>query len=124
MSAEFAFEARVKGLNKNGEMKFIVARLLEHARIFFFRAGKEDITNFRFFTGSADWMKRNLYSRAELVSPVYDKKAMKELWDLLNVLWKDESANWWLKRTVPIFALQKSHKHQFMTVCQKTLRRK
>ena len=87
----------VKGLSENIEVKSIVGRLLEHSRIFFFRAGQEDITNARFFIGSADWMKRNIYSRVELVSPVYDKKAMTELWNLLNVLWKDESSSWWLK---------------------------
>ena len=88
---------QVKGLSENIEVKSIVGQLLEHSRIFFFRSGQEDITKARFFIGSADWMKRNLYSRVELVSPVYDKKAMKELWSLLNILWEDESSSWHLK---------------------------
>lgn len=87
----------VPGLSENIQVKSIVGRFLEHSRIFFFRAGEEDITKSRFFIGSADWMKRNLYSRVELISPVYDKKAMIELDNLLNSLWKDESSSWYLK---------------------------
>ncbi len=46
----------------------IIDRYLEHARIFQFCAGGED----KMFIGSADWMPRNLNSRVEVVSPVYD----------------------------------------------------
>ncbi len=87
----------LRGLSENIEVKSIVGRFLEHSRIFFFRSGQTDITKSCFFIGSADWMKRNLYSRVELVSPVYDKKAMKELWRLLNILWEDKSSSWILK---------------------------
>ena len=87
----------VKGLSENIEVKSLLGRFLEHSRIFFFRAGQEDVTKSLFFIGSADWMKRNLYSRVELVSPVYNKKAMKELWNLLNFLWEDKSSSWSLK---------------------------
>lgn len=87
----------LKGLSENIEVKSILGRFLEHSRIFFFRGGQEDITKAHFFIGSSDWMKRNLYSRVELVSPVYDKKAIKELWKLLNILWKDKSSSWHLK---------------------------
>lgn len=87
----------LKNLSENIEVKSILGRFLEHSRIFFFRSGQEDITKSHFFIGSADWMKRNLYSRVELVSPVYDKKAIKELWKLLNILWRDENSSWYLK---------------------------
>ena len=88
----------LKSLSENIEVKSILGRFLEHSRIFFFRAGQNDITKSRFFIGSSDWMRRNLYSRVELVSPVYDKKAMKELWRLLNILWQDESSKLVFKR--------------------------
>ncbi len=84
----------VRGLSENIEVKSILGRFLEHSRIFFFRSGQKDILRSRFFIGSADWMKRNLYSRVELVSPVYDKKAKKELWNLLSDLWSDKSSSW------------------------------
>ena len=87
----------VKGLSENIEVKSLVGRFLEHSRIFFFRSGQEEIIKSRFFIGSADWMKRNLYSRVELASPVYDKRACRELWSLLNILWKNESSSWRLK---------------------------
>ena len=84
----------IKGLSENIEVKSILGQFLEHSRIFFFRSGQEDVLKSQFFIGSADWMKRNLHSRVELVTPVYDKKAIKELWNLLNILWGNESSSW------------------------------
>lgn len=46
----------------------VIDRYLEHARIFQFCAAGED----KMFIGSADWMPRNLNSRVEVVTPVYD----------------------------------------------------
>ena len=99
----------VKGLSENIEVKSILGRFLEHSRIFFFRSGEKDIEKSRFFIGSADWMKRNLYSRVELVSPVYDKKAIRELWNVLDILWKDESSSWCLKANGSYLSPLKAH---------------
>ena len=88
---------RVKNLSENIQVKSILGRFLEHSRIFFFRNGAEDISNSLFFIGSSDWMKRNLYSRVEALSPIYQKKSKKELWNLLSLLWKDETSSWLLK---------------------------
>ena len=87
----------MKNLSENIQVKSILGRFLEHSRIFFFRNGAEDISNSLFFIGSSDWMKRNLYSRVEALSPIYQKKAKKELWNLLSLLWKDEASCWLLK---------------------------
>lgn len=84
----------VKGLSENIQVKSILGRFLEHSRIFFFRNGQRDISKSLFFIGSSDWMKRNLYSRVETLSPVYNKRSKKELWNLLSVLWKDEASSW------------------------------
>lgn len=87
----------LKNLSENIQVKSILGRFLEHSRIFFFRGGEKDIKKSHFFIGSADWMKRNLYSRVELVCPIYDETAIEKLWALLNILWKDESSSWKLK---------------------------
>ena len=86
----------VKALSENIQVKSILGRFLEHSRIFFFRNGKEDISKSLFFIGSSDWMKRNLYSRVEALSPVYSSQSKKELWNLLSSLWKDEASSWLL----------------------------
>ena len=87
----------LKGLSENIEVKSIVGRFLEHSRIFVFRSGEENIENSRFFIGSADWMKRNLRSRVELICPLYDKKAIQQIWSLLNILWDNKASGWLLQ---------------------------
>ena len=84
----------LKGLSENIEVKSILGRFLEHSRIFFFRSGETDITKSCFFIGSADWMKRNLYSRVEVLSPICSKKAKEELWAIMNTLWRDKASSW------------------------------
>ena len=46
----------------------IIDRYLEHSRILIFANGGEP----RYYIGSADWMPRNLVSRVEVLTPVYD----------------------------------------------------
>jgi polyphosphate kinase len=46
-----------------------VGRFLEHSRIFYFANGGQD----EIYTGSADWMPRNLYERVEVLTPVRDE---------------------------------------------------
>lgn len=58
----------------------IVDRFLEHARIWYFYQGGEELL----FLGSPDWMRRNLHKRIEAVTPVFDKKCKVELLDFLK----------------------------------------
>lgn len=56
----------VKGLSERIRVRSIVGRFLEHSRIFSFaNGGNEEI-----YCGSADWMRRNLFERCEIVFPV------------------------------------------------------
>jgi polyphosphate kinase len=56
----------VPGLSETITVRSIVGRFLEHSRIFYFlNGGDEDI-----YIGSADWMRRNLDRRVEVVTPV------------------------------------------------------
>jgi polyphosphate kinase len=55
-----------------------VGRLLEHSRIFYFANGGDE----EVYTGSSDWMPRNLDRRVEVVAPVHDvhlKRYLKEV---------------------------------------------
>jgi polyphosphate kinase len=76
----------VPGLSDTITVTSIVARFLEHSRIFYFlNGGEEDV-----YIGSADWMQRNLDRRVELVVPIADprlKKHLKE--EVLDVCLRD-----------------------------------
>ena len=75
----------VEGQSENITVRRIVDRYLEHARIFmFYNNGEEE-----FYMGSADWMSRNLYSRIEVIFPIYDEKLKKEINDILQLQLND-----------------------------------
>jgi polyphosphate kinase len=71
--------------SKNIRVIRIIDRFLEHSRIFVFYNRGDHII----YLGSADWMKRNLYSRIECNFPIYDKKLKGELLDILAFQLKD-----------------------------------
>ncbi len=58
----------IPGLSDRIRVRSIVGRFLEHSRIFWFQNGGSP----EIFSGSADWMQRNLYERCEVVFPVLD----------------------------------------------------
>jgi len=70
----------IEGQSENITIRRIVDRYLEHARIFMFYNNGEP----EFYMGSADSMSRNLYSRIEVVFPIYDEKLKKEINDILQ----------------------------------------
>ncbi len=73
------------GLNGKLRINGIIDRYLEHSRIFIFAAGGENKT----FIGSADWMPRNLDSRVEVVTPVYDQAIKQDLWRAVDYSFRD-----------------------------------
>jgi polyphosphate kinase len=57
----------------------IVDRYLEHARVFIFHNnGAEEV-----YSGSADWMDRNLHRRIEVCFPIYDPFLRQQLKDII-----------------------------------------
>ncbi len=70
----------VEGQSENITVHRIVDGFLEHSRAFwFYNNGVEEL-----YQGSADWMKRNLYRRIEVVFPVLDEKLRDEVKQMLN----------------------------------------
>ena len=65
------------GVSDNIRVVSVVDRFLEHSRIFYF----ENDGNPEVFTGSADWMDRNLSRRVEVVFPVEQPDLKKRLID-------------------------------------------
>jgi polyphosphate kinase len=71
----------IKGVSDNIEVISIVDRFLEHTRNFVFCNDNDNL----YFTGSADWMPRNLDHRIEVITPIYDPDIKRELWDVLQI---------------------------------------
>ncbi len=65
----------VPGLSDNIRCVGIIDRYLEHARIIIFCNGG----NNKYLIGSADWMPRNLLSRVEVYTSVYDPDMRRDL---------------------------------------------
>jgi polyphosphate kinase len=69
----------VSGLSETVRVRSIVGQFLEHSRIFYFaNGGEEDV-----YIGSADWMKRNLDRRVEVVTPILDANLKRYLKDVV-----------------------------------------
>ncbi len=75
----------VAGVSENIEVRSIVDRFLEHARLFYFRnGGHEEV-----YLSSADWMRRNLLKRLEIMFPILDATFKKRLINVLNTFFAD-----------------------------------
>lgn len=75
----------VEGLSENIEVISIVDRYLEHARIFYFAGGGSGDT----FISSADWMRRNLDKRLEMLVPIRDSRCRQRLLEILQTYFAD-----------------------------------
>lgn len=75
----------VKGLSENITVISIVDRFLEHARICAFHNGGSE----KVYIASADWMPRNLDRRVELMVPILDKAARRQVLQILKGYFKD-----------------------------------
>lgn len=76
----------IEGLSENIRVVSIVGRFLEHSRIFYFGNGGDT----EIYTGSADWMHRNLDRRVEAIAPIKDaelRRYIKE--EILDTYAKD-----------------------------------
>jgi polyphosphate kinase len=73
------------GVSENIEVRSIVDRYLEHARIFFFRnGGHEEV-----YLSSADWMHRNLDRRIEIIFPITAPNLRRRLIEILETCFAD-----------------------------------
>ena len=70
----------VEGLSENIRVRSILGRFLEHARIIRLENGGEP----EYYIGSADWRRRNLWRRVEVVTPVRARAPMARLQAILD----------------------------------------
>lgn len=93
--AGVSIQLNVRGIcclvpGKGIEVKSIVDRYLEHARIIYFYHGGKS----RVFIASADWMPRNLDKRLELMVPVDEKTCRDRLIHILQTHLADNQSCW------------------------------
>jgi polyphosphate kinase len=77
----------INALSENIEAISIVDKYLEHARVFVFSNNGSP----KVYLSSADWMTRNLDHRSEVGVPVYDESLKKQLIDMLELQWNDNT---------------------------------
>ncbi len=80
---------------KNIQIRSIVGRFLEHARIFIFHHGGDQTV----YLSSADWMPRNLDKRVELMFPIEDADIKARIIATLRDEWRDNVKAWEKKKT-------------------------
>lgn len=77
----------VEGMSENITAISIVDRFLEHARVYIFANGGQEIM----YIASADWMTRNLDRRIEVVIPIYDPAIYQEIRSIIDLQLKDNT---------------------------------
>jgi len=82
----------VPGASERVQVRSIIDRFLEHARIFYFHNGGHD----EVYLSSADWMGRNLDRRLELLFPVTDEPLRRRIRGWLDTYAADNLKSWQL----------------------------
>ncbi len=75
----------VPKLSENISVISIVDRFLEHPRIMLFENGGDK----KVFISSADWMTRNMDQRIEVGAPIYSKRLIEQVENILDMQFRD-----------------------------------
>jgi len=86
---------QIKGLSENIEVRSIIDRFLEHARVYIFCNNGQE----KMYLASADWMTRNLDRRIEVVFPIYDSDIFQELRKIIELQLADNAKARSINRT-------------------------
>ena len=80
-------------LSDNIRVISIIGRFLEHSRIYYFYNNNQE----EIYIGSADWMRRNLDRRVEVITPIKDQEIAKDLQEILGIMLADNRHAWELQ---------------------------
>ncbi|MDP3877574.1 MAG: polyphosphate kinase 1 [Methylobacter sp.] len=94
----------VPGVSENIEVRSIIGRFLEHARVYAFaNDGDSEV-----YASSADLMNRNMFRRVEVCFPIENKKLQSRILQNLNLYLNDNSQAWLLQPDGSYQRLQKA----------------
>lgn len=80
----------IPGLSERIQVRAIIDRFLEHARVYrFYNAGEPEV-----YISSADWMPRNFLRRVEVLTPILDPAVRTRIEDILSMQWSDNVKTW------------------------------
>jgi len=83
----------IPGISNNIEVRAIIGRFLEHARIYVFaNDGNQEV-----YASSADLMNRNMFKRVEICFPIENKKSQARILHNLGLYLKDNNQAWLLQ---------------------------
>jgi len=83
----------IPGVSENIEVRAIVGRFLEHARIYAFaNDGNQEV-----YASSADLMNRNMFRRVEICFPIESKRLYNRILHDLDLYLKDNTQAWLLQ---------------------------
>jgi polyphosphate kinase len=85
-----ALRPGVPGVSESIRVRSVVGRFLEHSRVFAFDAGDRSTV----YIGSPDLMQRNLDHRIEVLLPVENARAQREIHSMLDSALADEMNAW------------------------------
>jgi polyphosphate kinase len=80
----------LKDISENIRVISIIGRFLEHSRIFYFYNNSQE----EIYIGSADWMRRNLDRRVEVITPIRENDIAKDLQEILGIMLADNRQAW------------------------------
>lgn len=80
----------LKEISENIRIISIIGRFLEHSRIFYFYNNSQE----EIYIGSADWMRRNLDRRVEVITPIRDQDIAKDLQEIMGIMLADNRQAW------------------------------
>ncbi|TAL45663.1 MAG: polyphosphate kinase 1 [Methylovulum sp.] len=83
----------IPGVSENIEVRAVIGRFLEHARIYAFaNDGDQEV-----YASSADLMNRNMFKRVEICFPIENKKLSARILHDLSLYLKDNTQAWLLQ---------------------------
>ncbi|HEY8219061.1 MAG TPA: RNA degradosome polyphosphate kinase, partial [Methylobacter sp.] len=83
----------IPGVSENIEVRSIIGRFLEHARVYAFENGGDR----EVYASSADLMNRNMFRRVEICFPIENKKLQNRILHDLNLYLNDNTQAWLLQ---------------------------
>ena len=83
----------IAGISDNIEVRAVIGRFLEHARVYVFANGGEQ----EVYASSADLMNRNMFKRVEICFPIESKKLATRIVRNLDLYLHDNSQVWLLQ---------------------------